>query len=153
MYAASPPGSAPVTATRSTLASSSPTHSPPGVHFPGGRRAGTSFLFPPTVTTLHVIRDRKLWEDEQERSSWSRMPEFSIYQIATTATARGLIERLGGGPDWVLTEVFDRGGGKWSKGSSFAHQDAKANEAIATFGWTARRGETLEPVWVVLHKP
>lgn len=118
----------------------------PGINFPGGQRTGTCYLYPQDVTTIHVIRDTKVWEITPTT------PSFSIFQIETTATAQELIGRLGGDADWAITEVFDRGGGKWTKGSSFAHKEDKAKDQIKKFGWTAKRGESQEPVWIVLHK-
>lgn len=76
---------------------------------------------------------------------------------------------------WAITEVVEKGDGAWAKvrcvfpslsllhvwwsmltiasqGSTIEHGGDKGNGSLANMGWTGKRGESLPPVWVVVHK-
>jgi len=101
---------------------------------------------------------------------------FKMFKVSTSFTPRRIIERVlqkSGDEcnEWILTEVIEKGDGKWSKVSigfsldslsSFADQQlqgmsieytgGKANNALKTLGWSEKRGDSLPPVWLVVHK-
>lgn len=58
-------------------------------------------------------------------------------------------------PDLLLIRVFSASLTQplsFSQGTTIEYAGARAGCSLASMGWTAKRGDVLPPVWVVVHK-
>jgi hypothetical protein len=117
----------------------------------GGLRAGYNLIFPKSHCAIHVINDVKAkdvdcWGDGSHLN-------FKAHQVPTNMSLKEFVEQIDGPEKFVVTEVWQRGGGRWQDGSSVKHSDDKAKKAISDLGWDAGRGtESAPPVWLVVEK-
>lgn len=105
---------------------------------------------------------------------------FKIFNVATNFTPDMVIENVLGGKaepkGWAITEVVEKGDGAWAKvrsstaarlplinenltnklstqqGTTIEYGGDRAGSSLSSMGWTGRRGDSLPPVWVVVHK-
>ena len=146
---------APIYQAASTASSKScSSHSPkPAPNEPPHTRAGMNYMFPAEHTKLHIFnKSSKVWEVKHAGKSLN----FKIFNVATTFTPAMVIENVLSGKaapkGWAITEVVERGDGAWAKGTTIDYGGDRAGAALSSLGWTAKRGESLPPVWVVVHK-
>ncbi|KAI9725374.1 MAG: hypothetical protein M1828_003224 [Chrysothrix sp. TS-e1954] len=107
---------------------------------------GAQYLYPASHVTVKCIQTQ-VWKTPGAQF------DFQELVVGTSWTVKELIEGLGGGKGYAVTEVVEVGDGTWSKGTTVKHDDkdgAKLN--LEKLGWTAKRGNEQEPLYIVLWK-
>ncbi|KAK4953440.1 hypothetical protein LTR28_006472 [Elasticomyces elasticus] len=139
-----------------------PTHPPPAppkkkktARTAPAPRAGTNYLNPKEHCKVHVaLHGVKLWEGGAKAAN----ADFRIWIVPCNSSVRELVERLceGVGGEKMkkiaVTECVEAGTGKWLKGTTIEYKSDKAMDKLKSLGWSSKRGESLPPVWVCLHK-
>jgi hypothetical protein len=114
----------------------------------GGLPYGASYLYPDVQhVRLHIID-----EGFDEATSFNPAPTFQMLYVPLSYTGAGLIERLGGGKDHYLLELYEQGGGFWMKGMKVPHASEDAKKTLDLFGWKRGAAAAGMPVWVVMKK-
>ncbi|KAK4498348.1 hypothetical protein PRZ48_011006 [Zasmidium cellare] len=118
-------------------------------------RPGVNYMHAPSHTKLHIFnKAAAVWEDKYKTETLA----FKIFKVSTQFTVREVIERvIKGKPKddvkWAVTEVVERGGGEWGKGSTIEYGSDKAKGTLEAMGWNERKGGgEIPPVWLVVHK-
>lgn len=79
--------------------------------------------------------------------------QYNVQAAACSTSANELIEMLGGGRGWQVTEVFEVGDGVWYKGVPIVWGSDRAKQSLDSFGWGKARGtKDGLPVWVMLER-
>ena len=111
---------------------------------PSETHTGAEYLHSRSNLYIKVPNDgKKLWEHQGGQFA------FKDYKVGTDTTVRHLIERLGGGEDQAITECYENGSGRWTKGRTVTHMAGEA-VTLESLGMTERRDQTA-PVWVCMH--
>ncbi|KAI7227006.1 hypothetical protein KC330_g8591 [Hortaea werneckii] len=127
---------------------------------------GTNFWFAAEFTQLHIFnKGVRIWE-EKWRGDRKAFKAFTVdihwpvrsiiertrnYNTAVdndeTATAAAAACR-----GWAVTEVIEAGDNTFLKGTTVAYGSEKAKVSLASMGWNGKRGKSLPPVWLTVHK-
>ncbi|OQO11377.1 hypothetical protein B0A48_05633 [Cryoendolithus antarcticus] len=144
-----------LSAASTAVPSKAPTAKHPGnANAPPTVPAGGNYMFPPQHTKLHIFnKAAKVWHPKYA----TQKLKFKIFTASTLLTPAMVIENTIGtsgdaANEWVVTEVFEQGDGRWAKGSTIAYTARRAKDSLAGMGWTARRGGDQPPVWLTVHK-
>ncbi|KAF2807688.1 uncharacterized protein BDZ99DRAFT_62698 [Mytilinidion resinicola] len=124
------------------------------LHFPGGRQPGYNILFSKEYCSIHVfVMDNPPWADDAN----TNQAEVQKFHADCNWNVKQLMEALRPGQDcsaWAITEVVEKGDGKWARGSTFVYTSERAGFPLTVVGWTKnRRDGDKGAVWVWMHKP
>ncbi|KAF1356647.1 hypothetical protein BDV97DRAFT_12862 [Delphinella strobiligena] len=116
------------------------------------RTPGTSYIFPKHHTSLHVIKDIRVWEADHDANF-----RYKSFNVGTTKSVGELIEDLVGAEGeevrgWAVTEVLEKGDGGFVRDVTVEHGGDLAKKDLASMGWNQSRSACRPPVWLVLHK-
>jgi hypothetical protein len=76
---------------------------------------------------------------------------FDFLYVPTNLKGDAFITCVGGGAGWEIVELYEKGGGKFTKGLSFAYGSNNSKEkTLSDFGF--ERKVTTTPIWVVLKR-
>ncbi|KAI6824443.1 hypothetical protein KC332_g8892 [Hortaea werneckii] len=124
---------------------------------------GTNFWFAAEFTQLHIFnKGVKIWE---ERWRGDRKA-FKAFTVDIHWPVRSIIERTryhnnaettteqqaAACNGWAVTEVIEVGDNTFFKGTTVAYGSDKAKVSLASMGWNGKRGKSLPPVWLTVHK-
>ncbi|KAI7226547.1 hypothetical protein KC343_g7916 [Hortaea werneckii] len=126
---------------------------------------GTNFWFAAEFTKLHIFnKGVKIWE---ERWRGDRKA-FKAFTVDIHWPVRSIIERTrnqnhaettaeqqqaaSACKGWAVTEVIEVGDNTFFKGTTVAYGSDKAKVSLASMGWNGKRGKSLPPVWLTVHK-
>ncbi|KAK6430791.1 hypothetical protein LTR95_013049 [Oleoguttula sp. CCFEE 5521] len=144
-----------LSATSTAVPSKAPTAKhPSNTNAPPTIPAGGKYMFPPQHTKLHIFnKAAKVWHPKYA----TQKLKFKIFTASTLLTPAMVIENTTGksgddAKEWMMTEVFEQGNGRWAKGTTIPYTSPRAQGTLASMGWTARRGNGLPPVWLTVHK-
>lgn len=109
---------------------------------------GSVYLMPANRVNLHIIAKGTTLAALQGSHF-----QYTMRAVACSTPANELIEMLGGGRGWQLTEVFEVGAGTWYKGDGIVWGSDRAKQSLEAFGWGKVRGtKDGNPVWVMLER-
>lgn len=119
-----------------------------GLGQPGsGLPQGFKYIYPTGNTTIHLAKGGvEPWKQP------GTVFQFDGIKIGTNATVRELIAACGGDESNAITEMVELGSGRWAKGRTFKHEDAKAEWSLERLGWSAKKGVEHPPVWITMTK-
>ncbi|KAI7488234.1 hypothetical protein KC351_g2142 [Hortaea werneckii] len=124
---------------------------------------GTNFWFAAEFTQLHIFnKGVKIWEDRWRGDRKA----FKAFTVDIHWPVRTIIERTRNQTNaettaeqqaaacsgWAVTEVIEVGDNTFFKGTTVAYGSDKAKVSLASMGWNGRRGKSLPPVWLTVHK-
>jgi hypothetical protein len=76
-----------------------------------------------------------------------------IHQINENSSIEHVMDKLGAGMDGKMTQVIEKGAGKFWQGTTFEQGSEKAKEMLKKWGWgEAGMDPEIEPIWVVVQK-
>ncbi|KAI7340635.1 hypothetical protein KC315_g571 [Hortaea werneckii] len=126
---------------------------------------GTNFWFAAEFTRLHIFnKGVRIWE-EKWRGDRKAFKAFTVdihwpvrsiiertrnHNNAETTTTEQQAAAVCSG--WAVTEVIEAGDNTFLKGTTVAYGSDKAKVSLASMGWNGKRGKSLPPVWLTVHK-
>ncbi|KAF2495054.1 hypothetical protein BU16DRAFT_526950 [Lophium mytilinum] len=124
------------------------------IHFPGGRMPGYNILFSKEYCCVNMfIMDTPPWDEDAKTDR----AETQKYHVDCNWNMKQVMDRLRSGQDcaaWAITEVVEKGDGKWARGSTFVYTSERAALPLTLVGWTKnRRDGDKGAIWVWMHKP
>ncbi|KAI7221877.1 hypothetical protein KC333_g1466 [Hortaea werneckii] len=124
---------------------------------------GTNFWFAAEFTQLHIFnKGVRIWEEKWRGDRKA----FKAFTVDIHWPVRSIIERTRNHNNaettteqqaavcsgWAVTEVIEAGDNTFLKGTTVAYGSEKAKVSLASMGWNGKRGKSLPPVWLTVHK-
>ncbi|GAB1735343.1 hypothetical protein NU219Hw_g2981t1 [Hortaea werneckii] len=124
---------------------------------------GTNFWFAAELTQLNIFnKGVRIWEERWRRDRKA----FKAFTVDVHWPVRTIIERTRNHSTtdettttaaavcsgWAVTEVIEVGDNTFLKGTTVAYGSDKATVSLASMGWNGKRGKSLPPVWLTVHK-
>ncbi|KAI7548900.1 hypothetical protein KC331_g4130 [Hortaea werneckii] len=127
---------------------------------------GTNFWFAAEFTRLHIFnKGVRIWEEKWRGDRKA----FKAFTVDIHWPVRSIIERTRNHntadetttteqqaaavcSGWAVTEVIEAGDNTFLKGTTVAYGSDKAKVSLASMGWNGKRGTSLPPVWLTVHK-
>nr|POE77810.1 hypothetical protein CFP56_09453 [Quercus suber] len=141
---------------------------------------GTNYMFAIEHTTIHILRQPlSAWKDKYRGQKLPFMIQKVSTEMSVGVVMRNVMSAKVGRDfsqceGWAITEIIEQGDGKWAKvhslpgrdvfvmraklstdisqGSTVLYGSTKAAGPLSSMGWNAKRGTSLPPVWLTVHK-
>jgi len=106
----------------------------PTYPLPGGLAPGTAYLFPGAHQTFAIINN---FDENAETND----PTFVSFKVPTCIPIEQFLTSVGAGPGWKVTQLMERGGGRWEKSPiTYTKGTPEAAKTLKDAGWELAGG-------------
>ncbi|QDS71607.1 hypothetical protein FKW77_006665 [Venturia effusa] len=132
----------------------SPAETPDEYKLPGGHLPGSVFHYQEGKhVVFHVLGTPTTDIDKVIAGSHDGFISKHIHKFNENTSIEAVMKKLKAGEGGKMTQVFEKGGGAFTRGTTWEVGSEKAKKGLKEYGWGGAGVEVdVEPIWVVVQK-